>query len=76
VTVTIGNRQLAARARDLAERAPRGTLERRGAGVLSIALGTTLSATAARKVLAEVDQDDIRARAEEILAELLDGSSP
>ena len=71
MTVTIGNRQLAARARDIAERAPRGTLERRAAGVLSIALGTTRSAGAARKVLAEVDQDDIRIRAEQILDELL-----
>jgi len=32
MTVTIGNRQLAARARDLAGRAPRGSLERKAAG--------------------------------------------
>jgi hypothetical protein len=59
--------------RRLAERAPpRGTVERRAAGVLSIALGTTQLATAARKVLAEVDQDDIRIRAGEILGKLLE----
>jgi hypothetical protein len=51
---------------------PRGTVERRAAGVLSIALGTTQLATAARKVLAEVDQDDIRIRAGEILGKLLE----
>jgi hypothetical protein len=70
VTVIIGNRQLAARARDIAERAPRGTLERRAAGCLAVALGTTQSATAARKVLAGIGQDDIRIRADQLLGEL------
>jgi hypothetical protein len=72
MTVITGNRQLAARARDLADRAARGSLERRAAGVLAVALGTTRSAAAARKVLGDVDQAGIRDRAGEILAELLD----
>lgn len=72
MTVITGNRQLAARARDIAGRAPRGSLERKAAGVLAVALGTTRSATAARKVLGEVDQDDIRNRAGALLGELLE----
>jgi hypothetical protein len=69
--VVTTNQQLAGRARDLADRAPRGSLERRAAGCVAVALGTTRSIAAARKVLDDIDQADIRGRAGALLAELL-----
>ncbi len=72
MTVITGNRQLAARARDLADHAPNGSLERRSAGVLAVALGTTRSVTSARQVLDDIDRADIRNRARELLTELLE----
>jgi hypothetical protein len=51
MTVITGNRQLAARARALADDAPPGTLARKAAGAACIALATTKSLTAARDVL-------------------------
>jgi hypothetical protein len=68
--VTTGNPQLAERARAIAARAPRGTLERRAAGCVAVALGTTGTLAAARKVLGAVEAADSRDRATEILAEL------
>jgi hypothetical protein len=71
VTVIIGNRTLAARARDLASRAPRGSLERKAAGCLSVVLGETRTVAAARQVLDTIEAADIRTRAAEMLGELL-----
>jgi hypothetical protein len=65
-----GNRQLAARARDLAARAPRGSLECKAAGCLAILLDQTRTVAAARKLLGEISQDDVRDRAGQLLAEL------
>jgi len=72
VTVTTGNRTLAARARDLANSASAGSLERKAAGCLAVALGTTNTVTAARKVLSDITTADIRDRATQMLAELAD----
>ena len=65
------NRQLAARARDLAARASAGSLERKAAGCLAVLLDQTRSATAARKLLGEIGQDNVRDRAGQLLGELL-----
>lgn len=65
------NTALAARARAIANKAPRGSLTRRSAGCVWIALGTTGTAAGARKVIAEIGPDDIRQAAGGLLAELL-----
>ena len=70
-SVVVGNRQLAARARDLAARAPRGSIECKAAGCLAVLLDATRSATAARKLLGEIGQDNVRDRAGQLLGELL-----
>ena len=72
MTVTTGNRTLAARARDLADHASAGSLERKAAGCLAVALGTTSTVTAARKILGDIARADIRDRAAQMLAELAD----
>jgi len=69
--VVTGNRQLADRARDLAAQAPRGSLERKAAGCLAVALSTTGTVPAARKVLGMIETADIRDRAGQLLGELL-----
>jgi hypothetical protein len=69
-SVVTGNRVLAARARDLADRAPRGSVECKAAGCLAVLLDQTRSATAARKLLGEIGQADVRVRAGQLLAEL------
>jgi hypothetical protein len=69
-SVVIGNRLLAARARDLARRAPRGSRECKAAGCLAVLLDDTRTVAAARKLLAEIGQDDVRKRAGQLLAEL------
>jgi len=71
MTIIEGNRILSARASDLAARAEHGTVERKAAGVASIALATTKSLAAARQVLGSADLgDDVRERAVEILGQL------
>jgi hypothetical protein len=65
------NPALAARARAIANKAPRGSLARRSAGCVWIALGTTKTAAGARKVIAEIGADDIREAAGGLLGELL-----
>jgi hypothetical protein len=72
MTVITGNRQLAARARDLAGRAPSGSLDRRAALCVAVLLGTTKTAAGARQALSKIDQADIRTRAETLLGELED----
>jgi hypothetical protein len=69
-SVVTGNRLLAARARDLARRAPRGSVECKAAGCLAVLLDDTRSTAAARRLLAEIGQDDVRNRAGQLLAEL------
>jgi hypothetical protein len=71
VTVITGNRQLAARARALADAATPGTLARKAAGAACIALATTKSLTAARGVLAGWDgPGDVKAAAVRLLEDL------
>jgi hypothetical protein len=67
---TIGNRQLAALARDLAAGAPGGSLDRKAAGCCAVALGETKTVAAARKVLAAVEMVDVRDAANELLDRL------
>jgi hypothetical protein len=66
-----GNRTLAARARDLAKQAGRGTLGRRGALVLAVALDETRSVRSARKLLDDLDQADVRDAARQLLDDLI-----
>lgn len=75
MTVITGNRQLAERARDLGNRAPGASLERKAAICLAVALGTTGTVAAARKALDVIGLADIRNRAEELLAELVQDAS-
>ena len=70
MTVTIGNRQLPPGPGTSPSVHPAAPSIAVQLAFSSIALGTTRSAAAARKVLAEIDQDDIRIRAEQILGEL------
>lgn len=68
---TIGNRQLAARARELADAATPGTFARKAAGAACIALATTKSLTAARAVLTAWDgPGDVKAAAVQLLEDL------
>jgi hypothetical protein len=69
-SVVTGNRLLAARARDLADRAPRGSIECRAAGCVAVLLEQTRTVAAARKLLGEIGQADVRDRAGQLLAEL------
>jgi len=52
MTVTAGTRQLAARARDIAAKAPAGSAERKAALVAAVALAEASSAAGATKILA------------------------
>jgi hypothetical protein len=65
------NPALAARARAIANKAPRGGLTRRAAGCLGVALGTAATPAAARKVIAKIGPEDIREVAGDLLGELL-----
>jgi hypothetical protein len=65
-----GNRLLAARARDLARRAPQGSVECKAAGCVAVLLDQTRSAAAARVLLGEIGPVDVRVRAAQLLAEL------
>jgi hypothetical protein len=66
VPVTATNpQQFADRARQLADRAPAGSLDRKAA-----------LCVAARKALGDIGQADVRGRAAELLAELRDGCTP
>jgi hypothetical protein len=69
-TEVVGNRLLAARASDLAGRAPRGSLECKAAGCAAIALGETRTIPAARRILADVGNGDVRAAALQLLDQL------
>jgi hypothetical protein len=55
-----------------AAHAPGGSLDRKAALCCAVALAESSSVAAARKVLAGVERDDIRRRAEQILGELAD----
>ncbi|HEY1621756.1 MAG TPA: hypothetical protein VGG25_29315 [Streptosporangiaceae bacterium] len=65
------NADLGARARAIADKAPRGSLTRQAAGCCAVAFGTTATPAAARKVLDMIEADDIKAAAAELVAELL-----
>jgi hypothetical protein len=65
------NAELAARARSIAARAPRGSQDRKAYGCAAVALANTSTHGAARKALDDIDQADIRGRAGALLAELL-----
>jgi hypothetical protein len=65
-----GNRLLAARARDLGTRAPRGSLDRKAALCAAVALDETRSLRAARLVLDDLDQADVRDAARQLLDDL------
>jgi hypothetical protein len=71
------NRELAERARVLADRAPAGSLERKALACAAVALRTTGTLRAARAVLAEVDPAEVRAAAldqlDQLAGLLLDG---
>jgi hypothetical protein len=61
------NAQLAARARELAARAPAGSLDRRACGCAAVALATTSTPGAARKVLTDDCPDVVKAAALAVL---------
>jgi hypothetical protein len=68
-SVITGNRQLAARARDLAARAT-DTTDRKAALCCAVAFDTTRTVMAARKVLDRVTQHHIRQAAIELLGDI------
>jgi hypothetical protein len=70
MAVITGNRQLAARARDIADRAGNGTLGRQAGLCLAVCLGTTSGTAAAMRALHEIEQPEIRERAAQLLGEL------
>lgn len=76
MTTTTPNQALAAAARELAASAPRGSIDRPAALCSAVCLETTRTAEAARKALADIGPANIRARAAEILDQLLDRSEP
>jgi hypothetical protein len=67
--VIVGNRLLAARARELADQAPHGSLARKAALSAAVLLDETRSITAAGKLLGEIDPA-IRQAAAEVLGQL------
>ncbi|HEY1914255.1 MAG TPA: hypothetical protein VGH27_01655 [Streptosporangiaceae bacterium] len=70
---TTGNRTLAARAREVARQAPRGSVERRSALCAVVALDDSRSVATARKVLAGLDDAAIRQAAIDLIGELASG---
>lgn len=68
--MTTTNATLAAQAREIAASAPSGSLTRRAAGCVAVALHTTTTLAAARKVLGGIDLADVRAAALELLGQL------
>lgn len=70
------NQDLAAWAATLAGQAPGGSLLRKAAGCLVVALSLTKSIRSARKVLTEIPLAEVRQAAEELLDELTHGGEP
>jgi hypothetical protein len=68
--ITTGNRILAARARTVADRAPRGSLARKAALSAAVLLDETRSVAAARKLLGDVADPLIRLAASDVLDDL------
>lgn len=64
------NADLVDRARAVAARAPRGSMERRAWGCAAVVLSTTRTIGAARNALAEVLDPDVRAAALDVLGQL------
>jgi hypothetical protein len=67
--MTTLNRDLVAKA-DLARKVPGGSLERRAAGCVAVASGTTASRAASREILEAVEPDDVREAALDALEAL------
>ncbi|MET9340615.1 hypothetical protein [Nonomuraea sp. NPDC003804] len=67
------NLDLAARAQELADRAPAGSLSRTAAHSVAITLATTRDAEHARNVLDGLDPVDVRQAALELFGELTAG---
>lgn len=76
MTALADSRALAARARELADAAPAGSLTRRAWACCSIALSTTRTPAAARRALADVRLPDVRGEALRLLAELDTAARP
>jgi hypothetical protein len=68
MTAVQRNQDLAAQAREIAASSPRGSIDRRSWGCVAVALDTTASLAAARRVLAEMPADDVQAAALDRLA--------
>ncbi|MGI8334885.1 hypothetical protein ACRYCC_33445 [Actinomadura scrupuli] len=65
------NLDLAARAREVADRAPAGSLQRAAAGSVAVTCATTRNVAEARDVLDGVSPDDVRAAALDLLDRLV-----
>ena len=68
-------RELAERARQLAAAAPNGSLERKAYGCAAVALSTTGTLGAARRVLGFVRQVDVQAAAIRMVDVLVEGAA-
>lgn len=66
--MTASNKQLAARATEIAKGA--GGLERKAANIAAVALGTTNSVASARNALADLWQPDLPAAAIDLIGQL------
>lgn len=65
-----GNEDAQRWARDIADKARTGSLERAAAGCLVVVLNSTRTLAAARKLLPEIPLEDVRQAAEELLERL------
>jgi hypothetical protein len=70
MTARQANRDLAARARETAASSQRGSIDRRAWGCCAVALDTTASLAAARRVLEGMAPDEVQAAALDRLAAL------
>jgi hypothetical protein len=65
------NLDLAARAREVADNAPAGSLQRAAAGSVAVTCATTRNVAEARDVLDGVSPDEVRAAALDLLERLV-----
>ena len=72
-TQTIDNLEIAARARQISDSAPAGSLEQAAAGSVAVTCATTRTVAEAKTVLEGVQPDGVRQAAVELLDRLASG---
>lgn len=69
-STTPDHQAAAARARQIADEAPAGSMDHRAAGCLVVLLASTRTLTGVRKILPEIPLDDVRQAAADLLDRL------